>query len=91
MAVITQTVHLNHHNAVTSTVYRSLCGICDFDRPGEWWKYNPDPVLQNENYKVLYYDFNIFTDQVMHAQHSDLVLVNKEINHTFLIYLACYG
>jgi len=45
-------------------------------------------VLESTKYKVLY-DFNIFIDRLISACHPDLVLVNKEVNHTFLIDVAC--
>ena len=86
--VIAQTVYLNRHNAITSAIHWSLCGACGFEQSEEWWKHNPEPVLENANYKVLY-DFNIFTDRLISARRPDLVLVSKETNNTFLIDVAC--
>jgi len=82
-----QTVHLNHHNVITSAVHLSSCSTCGFESPDKWWKHSPDLVLQNKDL----YDFNIFTDWVIAAQCCGLVLINKEISHTFLTDMVCYG
>ena len=38
----------------------------------EWYKYEPSPVLENENFKVLW-DFSIQTDKEIPANGPDIV------------------
>jgi len=83
-----QTVCLNRHNARASAIHWSLCDVCGFERSEEWWKHNPELVLESASYKVLY-DFNIFTDRLMSTPRPDLVLVSKETNNAFLFDVAC--
>jgi len=85
---IAQTVYLDRHNAVTSAVHWCLCGICGFSRSPHWWQHQPQPVLDKEDYKLLY-DFNIFTDRKISARRPDIVYVDKCSGFTKLIDVAC--
>jgi len=51
-------------------------------------EHQPEPALENASFKLLY-DFNIFTNIRISAKRPDLVLVNKDDRHTFLIDVAC--
>ena len=42
----------------------------------EWYKYEPSPVLENENFKVLW-DFSIQTDKEIRANRPDIIFVDK--------------
>ena len=42
----------------------------------EWYKYEPSPVLENENFKILW-DFNIQTDKEIRANRPDIIFVDK--------------
>ena len=42
----------------------------------EWYKYEPSPVLENENFKILW-DFSIQTDKEIRANRADIVFVDK--------------
>ena len=57
-------------------------------RSAQWWCYQPEPVLANPSYKLLY-DFNIFTDHGIAARRPDLVLVDKVARRTKIIDIAC--
>ena len=67
---------LDHHNAVASAVHWSLCAQYGFPQSEQWWQHQPQPVLDNDWYKLLY-DFNIFTDKRISARRPDIVCIDK--------------
>ena len=50
---------------------------CNFEAGNKWYEHEPESVLENEDYKILW-DFSIQTDHVVEAWRTDLVLVDKE-------------
>ena len=50
----------------------------------------PDPVIENENVKVLW-DFDIQTDKPIAARRPDIVVHNKQSGETHLIDIAVPG
>ena len=59
---LAQTVYLERHNAVASTIHWSLTKELNFERAEHWWEHKPEPKLENDAYKLLY-DFNIMSDK----------------------------
>ena len=51
--------------------------MCNFEAADKWYEHEPESVLENEDYKILW-DFSIQTDHVIEAQRSDLVVVDKK-------------
>ena len=51
----------------------------NFEAGDKWYEYEPESVLENEDYKILW-DFSIQTDHVIEARRPDLVVVDKERN-----------
>jgi len=86
--VLAQSIYLDRHNAVASAIHWSLWGFCGFLWCDRWWQHHPEPVLENEKYKLLC-DFNIFTDHLIQARRPDLVYVDKSKRKTYLIDIAC--
>ena len=86
--LMAQTVYLERHNSITSSIHWCLCGSCGFQRSDKWWQHQPEQVLENASFKLLY-DFNIFTDIRISARRPDLVFVDKSTMHTYLIDVAC--
>ena len=94
---IAQSIYLDHHIAVTSAVHWSLCALCGFPRSSQWcgfpyssqwWQHQPLPVLDSDDYKLLY-DFNVYTDRRITARRPDLVFMDKHTRCTKLIGVAC--
>ena len=85
---IAQSIYLDHHNAVTSAVHWSLCALYGFTRSSQWWQHQPLPVLDSDDYKLLY-DFNVYTDRRITARRPDLVFMDKHTRCTKLIDVAC--
>ena len=49
--LMAQLVYLDQHNAIASAIH---CGSCSFPRSHNWWQHHPEPVIENEDYKLLY-------------------------------------
>ena len=64
---VAQTVYLERHDVVASVVHWCLCGMCGFERSGQWWCHHPEAVLDKTSYKLLY-DFNIYSDRGIAAR-----------------------
>ena len=86
--VIAQSIYLDRHNAVASAVHWSLCAQYGFPRSEQWWQHQPQPVLDNDEYKLLY-DFNIFTDKRISARRPDIVCVDKRSSCGTFIDVTC--
>ena len=66
---LAQTIYLDRHNVVASTLHWSLYKHMNFERAENWWEHQPEPTMENEDYKVLY-DFNIRTDKKISARRQ---------------------
>ena len=58
-------------------VHWKLARKCNFEAGDKWYKHEPENVLENEDYKILW-DFSIQTDHVIEAWRPDLVVVDKK-------------
>ena len=52
-----------------------------------YFKYEPQSLLANSTYK-LYYDMSITTDQTVHYNRQDIVILDRPIKETYLIVVA---
>ena len=57
-------------------VHWKLTRKCNFEAGDKWYEHEPESVLENEDYKILW-DFSVQTD-VTEARRPDLVVVNKK-------------
>ena len=58
-------------------VHWKLSRKFNFEAGDKWYEYEPESILENEDYKILW-DFSIHTDRVVEARRPDLVLVDKK-------------
>ena len=58
-------------------VHWKLARKCNFEAGDEWYEYESESVLENEDLKILW-DFSIHTDHVIEARRPDLVAVDKK-------------
>ena len=58
-------------------IHWELCKKFLFDHPIKWYIHNPESVLENETYKVLWYS-EIQTGQLLSARQPELVIVKKK-------------
>ena len=54
-----------------------LARKCNFEAGDKWYEHEPESVLENEDYKILW-DLSIQTHHVMEAWRPDLVVVDKK-------------
>ena len=68
-------LHRRHSN-LGKIVHWKLARKCNFEAGDKWYEHEPESVLGNEDYKILW-DFSIQTDHVMEAQRPDVIVVDK--------------
>ena len=74
---LAQKEYKRKHDNLGKIVHRKFARKCNFEAGDEWYQHEPESVLENEDYKILW-DFSIQTDHVIEARKSDLVLVDKK-------------
>ena len=57
-------------------VHWKLSRKCNFEAGDKWYEHEPESVLENEDYKILW-DFSIQTDHVTEAWRLNFVEVDK--------------
>ena len=87
---LAQREYKRRHDDLGKIVHWKLAGKCNFEAEGKWYKHEPDSVLQNEDYKILW-DFSIQTDHVIEARRPDLVVVDKKERSCKIIDFAVPG
>ena len=65
------------HDNLGKIVHRNLTRKCDFETGDKWYEHEPESVLENEDYKILW-DFSIQTDHVIEARRRNLILFDKK-------------
>ena len=64
------------HDNLGKIVHWKLARKCSFEDGDKWHEHEPESVLDNEDYKILW-DFSIQTDHVIEARRPDLLVVDK--------------
>ena len=71
------TLYLKRHNNVAKYLHLKICLNSDLVGENcEWYKYEPSPVLENENFKILWH-FSTQTDKEIRANRPDIIFVDK--------------
>ena len=71
-------------------VHWKLAWKCNFEAGDKWYEHEPESVLENEDYKILW-DFSIQTDHVIETQRPDLVVIDKKERSCTIIDFAVPG
>ena len=74
---LAQKEYKRRHDNLGKIVHWKLARKCNFEAGDKLYEQEPESVLENEDYKILW-GFSIQTDHVIEAQRPDLVLVDKE-------------
>ena len=69
-------LHRRHDN-LGKIVHWKLARKCNFEAGDKWYEHEPESVLENKDYKILW-DFSIQTDHIIEARRPNLVVVDKE-------------
>ena len=74
---LAQKDHKRRYDNLGKIVHWKLARKCNFEAGDKWYEHEPESVLENEDYKILWY-FSIQTDHVVEARRPDLVVVDKK-------------
>ena len=84
---LAQKEYKRRHDNLGKIVHWKPARKCNFEAEDKWYKHQPESVLENEDYKILW-DFSIQTDHFVEAQRPDLVVVDKKERSCKIIGLA---
>ena len=74
---LAQREYKRRHDNLGKIVHWKLARKCNFEAGDKLYEYEPESILENEDYKILW-DFSIQTDHVIEARRPDVVAVDKE-------------
>ena len=74
---LAQKEYKRRYDNLGKIVHWNLARKYKFEAGDKWYVHDPESVLENEDYKILW-DFSIQTDHVIEAQRPDLVVVDKK-------------
>ena len=74
---LAQKEYNRRHDNLEKIVHWKLARKCNFKAGDKWYEHEPESVLENEDYKILW-DFSIQTDYVIEARRPDLVVADKK-------------
>ena len=87
---LAQKEYQRRHDNLGKIVHWKLARKCNFEAGDKWYEHEPESVLENEDYKILW-DFSIQTDHVIEARRPDLVVVDKKERSCKIIDFAVPG
>ena len=71
-----QKEYKRRHDNLGKIVHWNLARKCNFEAGDKWYEHEPESVLENGDYKILW-GFSIQTDHVIETRRPDLVVVDK--------------
>ena len=74
---LAQKEYKREHDNLGKIVHGKLARKCNFEAGDKQYEHEPEFVLENEDYKILW-DFIIQTDHVIDTQRLDLVVVYEK-------------
>ena len=74
---LAQKEYKRRHDNLGKIVHWKLARKCNFEAGDKWYEHEPESVLENEDYKILW-DFSIQTDHIIEARRPDLVVIDKK-------------
>ena len=87
---LVQKEYKRRHDNLGKIVHWKLARKCNFEAGDKCYEHEPESVLENEDYKILW-DFSIQTDHVIEARRPDLVVVDKKERSCKIIDFAVAG
>ena len=86
---LAQKEYKRRHDNLGKIVHWKLARKCNFEAGDKWYEHEPESVLENEDYKILW-NFSIQT-HVIEARWTDLVVVDKKRRACKIIDFAVPG
>ena len=74
---LAQKEYKRRHDNLGKVVHWKLARKCNFEAGDKWYEHEPESVLENKDYKILW-DFSIQTDHIIEGQRPDLIVVDKK-------------
>ena len=87
---LAQKEYKRRHDNFGNIVHWKLARKCNFEAGDKWYEHEPESVLENEDYKILW-DFSIQNDHVIEARIPDLVVVDTKQRSCNIIAFAVPG
>ena len=84
---LAQKEYKRRHDNLGKIVHWKLARKFNFGAGDKWYEYEPESVLENEDYKTLW-DFSVQTHHVIEARRPDLVVVEKKERNCKIIEFA---
>ena len=87
---LAQKEYKRRHDNLGKIVHWKLSRKCNFEAGDKWYEHEPERVLENKDYKILW-DFSIQIDHVIEARRPRLVVVDKKERSCKIIDFAVPG
>ena len=87
---LAQKEYKRRHDNVARYIHWKLCEQVDLEKVSKWYEHQPERVIENGRYKILW-DFNIQCDNVVEARRPDIVVVDKKGKEVKIIDVAIPG
>ena len=87
---LAQKEYKKRHDNLGKIVHWKLARKCNFEAGDKWYEHEPESVLENEDYKILW-DFSIQTDHVIETRGPDLDVNDKKERRCKIIDFAVPG
>ena len=87
---LAQRDYKRRHDTVAKALHWEICKKYGFKSASQWYEHEPESVLENEDWKVLW-DFTIQTDRVIQARRPDIVIVDKKSKVCQIVDIAVPG
>jgi Reverse transcriptase (RNA-dependent DNA polymerase) len=86
--MLCQTDYLHRHNQVANIIHQKLAIKYKLLQTSTaYYKYKPEKVLDSKDFK-LYYDRAVITDQTIHHNRPDIIIIDKKKRETIIIDVA---
>ena len=88
--MLAQKEYKERHDNVCRYIHWKLCKKHDFQRAQQWYEHEPDGVIENKGYKILW-DFTIQCDTKIEARRPDIVLIDKTMKEVKIVDITIPG
>lgn len=87
---LAQSEYKARHDRVATAVHWCLAKKHGLQHSDQWYQHIAEPVIENDRVKLLW-DFNVYTDHLIHARRPDIVVVDKDTKECLVIDIAVPG
>ena len=87
---LAQSEYKKRHDKVAQIVHWNMCKTYGLPHSRRWYGHVAERVTENDRAKILW-DVSVQTDHIIEARRPDIILVDKELNHTWIVDIAVPG